>query len=182
MLSLIEVNRRSLPESLSLLLKHEYGCHRRDMYKTELCLSQQMESSESAYVIIEELHQLEPKNKCQIFVIWLILFMTSLFPNLSLGLMDIWADAQLSREYYRQMQNTTYNDELNKNCTNLTVDPANYTLEAYSTCLNTQSKFFYTTIPLAVCFIFNLIEFLVLESEYESTGLRKKILVSCTQF
>ena len=109
LLSLIEVNRASLPESLALILKHEYGCHRRDMNKTELCLSQQLESSDSAYEILEELRQLEPKNKCQIFSVWLILFLTSLTPNLGLGFSDIFSDAYLSKEYYDEMQINTYN-------------------------------------------------------------------------
>ena len=153
------------------------------MYKTELCLSQQLESSESAYVIIEELHQLEPKNMCQISAIWVILFMTSLCPNLTLGFLDISSDIQLAREYYGDMLNPTLKNINNQSCDNLTKqrDADGFPLEAYSACLNIESKFFYTTIPLGVCFIINLVEFLVLESKYESTGLRKRILVSCAQ-
>ena len=60
----------------------------------------------------------------------------------------------------------------------LPIDGDGFPLEAYSACLNIESKFFYTTIPLGVCFIINLVEFLVLESKYESTGLRKRIMVS----
>jgi hypothetical protein len=48
LLSLIEVNRECLPESLALVLKHEYGCHHRSMKQTELCLSRQLDSSDSA--------------------------------------------------------------------------------------------------------------------------------------
>ncbi len=33
LLTLIEVNRESLSESLPLVLKREYGCHRRDMMR-----------------------------------------------------------------------------------------------------------------------------------------------------
>ena len=54
----MEVNRDSLSESIPIVLKREYGCHRRDMTKTELCLSEQLETSESAYEIIRELHAL----------------------------------------------------------------------------------------------------------------------------
>ena len=52
LLTLIEVNRESLSESLPLVLKREYGCHRRDMRRTELCLSEQLETSASASEII----------------------------------------------------------------------------------------------------------------------------------
>ena len=76
------MNRESLSESLPLVLKREYGCHRRDMIKTELCLSEQLETSASASEIITELHQLEPKSYCQIFLIWTVLFLTSLTPNI----------------------------------------------------------------------------------------------------
>ena len=62
LLTLIEVNREALSESLPLVLKREYGCHRRDMMRTEICLSEQLETSASASEIIQELHQLEPKN------------------------------------------------------------------------------------------------------------------------
>ena len=52
-----QVNREMLSESLPLVLKKEYGCHRRDMIRTELCLSVQLETSASASEIIQELHQ-----------------------------------------------------------------------------------------------------------------------------
>ena len=51
------MNRENLSESLPLVLKKEYGCHRRDMIRTELCLSVQLETSASASEIIQELHQ-----------------------------------------------------------------------------------------------------------------------------
>ena len=83
LLTLIEVNRESLSESLPLVLKREYGCHRRyifvlasrffimndlsldtfgysnskllfrDMTRTEICLSEQLETSASASEIIQ---------------------------------------------------------------------------------------------------------------------------------
>jgi len=95
LLTLIEVNRESLSESLPLVLKREYGCHRRDMRRTELCLSEQLETSASASEIIVELHQLEPKSFCQIFFIWAVLFFTSLMPNVSLATFDIASDSFL---------------------------------------------------------------------------------------
>ena len=55
----LQVNRESLSESLPLVLKKEFGCHRRDMIRTELCLSEQLETSASASEIIQELHQVK---------------------------------------------------------------------------------------------------------------------------
>ena len=69
----------------------EYGCHRRDLTRTELCLAEQLETSASASEIIQELHQLEPKGCCQIFLIWTTLFLTSLTPNIGLALSDIFS-------------------------------------------------------------------------------------------
>ena len=63
------------------------------------------------------------------------------------------------------------------NCTafNNTQNPE---LEAYATCLNAESKFFYTITFLLIPLIFYLTEFLTLRDEYEPTGLRSKIVVS----
>ena len=96
LLTLIEVNRESLSESLPLVLKKEYGCHRRDIAKTELCLSSQLESSASAAEINKELKELEPKSCCAIFKIWAILFLTSLTLNIGLCALDIISDSYLS--------------------------------------------------------------------------------------
>ena len=54
--------RINLAESLPLILKKEYGCHRRDILKTEQCLARQLESSMSAGQIISELNDLENSN------------------------------------------------------------------------------------------------------------------------
>ena len=62
LLAIIEVNRVNLAESLPLVLKKEYGCHRRDILKTEQCLARQLESSMSAGQIIGELNDLENSN------------------------------------------------------------------------------------------------------------------------
>ena len=184
MLSLIEVNRESLPESLALVLKHEYGCHHRNMKQTELCLSRQLESSDSAYQILEALHDMEPKTCCQIFWIWFLLFLTSLAPNLTLGTMDISADAILSKQYYDEWMDATSvnnqtqkcNDEMMKKDSN-----GSYPLEAFAVCLNSKSKFLYTIAFLLLSLVFYLTEFLTLESKYEPTGLRKKISVSTSK-
>ena len=183
MLSLIEVNRESLPESLALVLKHEYGCHHRSMKQTELCLSRQLESSDSAYQILEALHDMEPKTCCQIFWIWFLLFLTSLAPNLTLGTMDISADAILSKQYYNEWMDAAFVSNQNQSCTELKNQRSNgsYPLEAFAVCLNSESKFKYTIAFLLLSVVFYLIEFLVLDSKYEPTGLRKKIYVSTSK-
>ena len=180
MLSLIEVNRESLPESLALVLKHEYGCHHRNMKQTELCLSRQLESSDSAYQILEALHDMEPKSCCQLFWIWFVLFLTSLAPNLTLGTMDISADAVLSKTYYDEWMNENITNNENKTC-EIPTSNGTYELKAFAECLNSKSKFLYTIAFLLLSLVFYLIEFLVLDSKYEPTGLRKKISVSTLQ-
>ena len=108
LLTLIEVNRECLPESLTLVLKLEYGCHRRDINMTELCISQQVESSVGTEKVLEQLRQMEPKSRCELFKIWLLLFLFSLMPNLTLGFMDISSDTVLSKQYYDEWQSETY--------------------------------------------------------------------------
>ena len=54
--------RVNLAESLPIVLKKEYGCHRRDILKTEQCLARQLESSMSSGQIIGELNDLENSN------------------------------------------------------------------------------------------------------------------------
>ena len=105
LLTLIEVNREGLSESLPIVLKREYGCHHRDLNKTELCLSEQLETSASACEIIQELHQLEPRNYCQKILIWASLFMFSLCPNIGLAVFDIASDSYLVVEYHGDMTN-----------------------------------------------------------------------------
>ena len=124
MLSLIEVNREYLPESLALILKYEYGCHHGNMRQTELCLSRQLESSESAYKILKYLKEFEPKTPCQLFWIWFILFLTSLAPNLTLGILDISADATLSKMYYDEWMNETFVYNQIQECENISYATA----------------------------------------------------------
>jgi hypothetical protein len=89
---LLSCPRVNLAESLPIVLKKEYGCHRRDILKTEQCLSRQvllaikiihictptslqLESSMSAGQIIMELNDLENSNSLsKRMKIWLILF------------------------------------------------------------------------------------------------------------
>ena len=177
LLTLIEVNRESLSESLPVVLKREYGCHRRDLARTELCLSGQLETSASAKEIIQELHQLEPLNCCQIFKIWAVLFLTSLTPNIGLAFFDIYSDSYLSIEYFNDMTNSTKVTEQRRLCDEHQNDK-NPPLKAYADCLNAQAKFTYTIFFLLLPLVFYLSEFLTLRTEYEATGLRKKIGVS----
>lgn len=178
LLTLIEVNRESLSESLPLVLKREYGCHRRDMIKTELCLSEQLETSESASEIIQELHQLEPKSLCQILVIWATLFLTSLTPNLGLAMSDIFSDAYLVVEYHSNMQNDSYVDTQANECHVLQAQSP-IPLQAYASCLDSRSQFYYTLTFLLIPLIFYLTEFVTLRPEYEPTGLRRRIVKLC---
>ena len=174
LLTIIEVNRESLSESLPLVLKREYGCHRRDMIRTEICLSEQLETSASAAEIIQELHQLEPKSWCKILVIWITLFLTSLTPNIGLALSDIFSDAYLTVEYYTNMQNASYTQKHYDQCMKLKNETP-LQLEAFASCLNSTSKFGYTITFLLIPLIFYLTEFLTLRSEYEPTGFRNNI-------
>ena len=78
LLAIIEVNRVNLAESLPIVLKKEYGCHRRDILKTEQCLSRQLESSMSSGQIIMELNDLENSNSLsKRMKIWTIIFCRS---------------------------------------------------------------------------------------------------------
>ena len=174
LLTIIEVNRESLSESLPLVLKREYGCHRRDMIKTELCLSEQLETSASASEIIQELHQLEPKSWCQIFLIWATLFLTSLTPNIVLAFSDIFSDSYLVVEYYNNMMNATYVEKRALECEKLRSQSPK-PLTAYAACLGSNSQFYYTITFLLIPLIFYLTEFLSLKPEYEPTGLRSKV-------
>ena len=94
-LTIIEVNRERMSESLALILKAEYACHGAKMAETELCLSGQIETSIASNEIIKDLHNLEPMDWCQKFKIWLILFITSLSVNYFLTFFDWYSDGFL---------------------------------------------------------------------------------------
>jgi hypothetical protein len=183
-LAMIEVNRENLQESLSLVLKREYGCHHRDMKRTEFCLSKQLESSDSGFHILQELYTMEPKSICEISWIWFLLFLTSLLPNLALGIQDILSDAYLSTEYYNDWKNETHTNKTAEDCNAylsniISSNGTNRTeLKAFAVCLDSQTKFYYTIGFLLLSLVFYLTEFLVLDLKYEPTGLRKKISVS----
>ena len=177
---MIEVNRENLQESLSLVLKREYGCHHRDSKRTEFCLSKQLESSDSGFHILQELYSMEPKGYCEISWIWFLLFLTSLLPNLALSIQDILSDAYLSVEYYNEWMNETFVSSQKQKCLNSSNEPlSDYTtLDAFAVCLDSQTKFNYTIGFLLLSLVFYLTEFLVLDFKYEPTGLRKALSVS----
>ena len=124
--------------------------------------------------------QLEPKSWCQIFVIWATLFLTSLTPNIGLAVSDIFSDAYLVVEYHSNMMNASFvatQSELCASLKNQTPIP----LEAYASCLDARSQFFYTITFLLIPLIFYLTEFLTLTPDYEPTGLRSRIARLCTE-
>ena len=101
--------RVNLAESLPLVLKKEYGCHRRDILKTEQCLARQLESSMSASTIIMELNELENSNSfSKRSKIWMILFVAWLCPSIGSTAVDIFFDSLLAIQYYHQYNNNTY--------------------------------------------------------------------------
>ena len=119
LLTIIEVNRKNLSESLALILKAEYACHSGDMTQAELCLSGQLETSRSSFEIIDDLHQLQPMSWCQKLKIWLILFVTWLTPNYGLTLFDYGSDAYLVKEYWDEWQNDTLKINQTEICVSL---------------------------------------------------------------
>ena len=106
-MSIVEVNREDMPESLALLLKIEYGCHSGDLTQAEICLSGQLETSISSFEILKGLHQLQPLTWCQKFSIWFILFLTWLVPNYGLTAFDWFSDGYLCYEYWNEWTNQT---------------------------------------------------------------------------
>ena len=107
LMSIIEVNREDMSESLALILKAEYACHAGDLIQAEICLSGQMETSNSAFEIIKGLHQLQPMTWCQQFQIWLTLFLTWLIPNYFLTAFDWYSDGYLAHQYWNEWNNET---------------------------------------------------------------------------
>ena len=101
-LSIIEVNREDMPESLALVLKVEYACHAGDLTQAEICLSGQLETSNSSFEIIKGLHQLKQLSWCQKFNIWVILFVTWLVPSYGLTAFDWSSDGYLAYEYWNE--------------------------------------------------------------------------------
>ena len=116
LISLIEVNREDMPESLALVLKVEYACHAGNLTQAEICLSSQLETSNSSFEIIKGLHQLQSLTWCQKFNIWLILFLTWLIPNYGLTGFDWFSDGFLVSEYWNEWSNETANGTFIATC------------------------------------------------------------------
>lgn len=106
-MSIVEVNRADMAESLALLLKIEFGCHAGDLTQAEICLSGQLETSISSSEILKGLHQLQPLTWCQKFTIWAVLFLTWLVPNYGLTAFDWFSDGYLCYEYWNEWTNDT---------------------------------------------------------------------------
>ena len=100
--------------------------------------------------------------------------------------LEIWGDViygcslterhdEINFDNMNEWQNVT----MNKTCSELTNNGTkeNLGLEAFSACLSSEARFYYTIGFLLLSIVFYLIEFLVLESDYEPTGLRSKITV-----
>jgi len=179
-------HRVSLAESLPIVLKKEYGCHRRDILKTEQCLARQLESSMSAGQIIMELNDLENSNSfSKRSKIWLTIFIAWLCPTIGSTAIDIFFDSLLAIEYYYQYNNNTY---VNKSiirceeCQQVFSSPAfnttRTTIHCFEYCFSSEARLGYTLTFLLLPIMFYLIEFLTLTDRYEVTTLRSKLLKS----
>ena len=179
-LSLCRVN---LAECLPIVLKKEYGCHRRDMLKTEQCLARQLESSMSSGQIIMELNDLENANSfSKRSKIWLTLFVSWLVPTVGITFVDIFFDSLLAIEYYHQFNNMSYvNKSIEKcdRCQEVFLKPdfntTRTTLHCFESCFSTQARLGYTLTFLLLPILFYLSEFLTLTERYEVTTLRHKL-------
>ena len=184
LLAIIEVNRVNLAESLPIILKKEYGCHRRDILRTEQCLARQLESSMSAGQIVSELNDLENSNSLsKRSKIWLTLAVTWLCPSVGLTFLDIFFDALLSIEYYGQWSNVSYVNrsmERCEECREVFQSPEFNTtrsaIHCFEYCFSSEARLAYTLTFLLLPVVFYLTEFLTLTERYEVTTLRRKLI------
>lgn len=72
-------------------------------------------------------------------MIWAVLFLTSLTPNIVLAFGDIFSDAYLVSEYHSNMVNASYMEQHEQECERLTVERP-YPLQAYASCLDARSQ------------------------------------------
>ena len=164
-----------MAESLPIVLKKEYGCHRRDVLKTEQCLARQQESSLSASHIINELNDLDNADSClKKFKIWVILFFTWLVPTIVMTFGDIFFDAILTVEYYYEYTNATIVEENREKCKQCKEDfnSSNFntssdTIHCYESCFSSEARLGYTLAFLLLPILFYLTEFLTLTDRYE---------------
>ena len=74
-----------------------------------------------------------------------------------------------------QKMNETLVIESQRKCIELKNQTGPFPLEAYAACLSEESQFYYTIVFLLFPLVFYLTEFLTLRTEYEPTGLRRRI-------
>ena len=162
--------RVNLAESLPIVLKKEYGCHRRDILKTEQCLARQLESSMSASQIIMELNDLENTNSCsRSSKIWMTLFIAWLCPSIGSTAVDIFFDSLLAIQYYHQYNNNSYVNKSIEKCEECqqvfkspTFNTTRTTIHCFEYCFSTEARLGYTLTFLLLPIIFYMIEFLTL--------------------
>ena len=167
--------RVNLAESLPIVLKKEYGCHRRDILKTEQCLARQLESSMSASQIIMELNDLENSNSfSKRSKIWMILFVAWLCPSIGSTAVDIFFDSLLAIQYYHQYNNNSYVNksiERCEDCQEVFRDKSKFnasrsSIHCFEYCFSTEARLGYTLTFLLLPIIFYLIEFLTLTERF----------------
>jgi hypothetical protein len=93
---------------------------------------------------------------------------------------DIFSDAYLTVEYHSHMMNASFVETQSQLCSTL-KNQTPIPLEAYASCLDAKSQFYYTITFLLIPLIFYLTEFLTLTPEYEPTGLRHRIAKVCNE-
>ena len=107
LMTILELNRKCMSESLSVLLKLEYACHGTDLTPAEVCLSEQLETSLFTFDIIKQLHELQPVTWSEKLQTWITLFIPFLILNLGLTVQDWIFDGYLAHQYWQQWTNET---------------------------------------------------------------------------
>ena len=121
LLTLIEINRVSLQESLIIVIRKELDLHNNELHQAEKCLRNSLDSSISTYEIVSLLHQQVPKTTCERIYRWFFLVLFSVLTGVVLTVIDIYSDISLSTEYYKNMTNPTEVKYLHGKCINFTV-------------------------------------------------------------
>ena len=117
LLTLIEINRESLQESLIIVIRLELALHNNDSRMAENCLRNHLESSVSTFEIVSLLHQQVPITLCKKIYNWTVLILVSVITGVGLTFFDIYSDVFLSTEYYKNMSDTTVVQYLDEKCT-----------------------------------------------------------------
>ena len=117
LLTLIEINRESLQESLIIVIRLELALHNNDSSLAENCLRNHLESSVSTFEIVSLLHQQVPPNLCKKIYNWTVLILVSVITGVGLTFVDIYSDVFLSTEYYKNMSDPTAVQYLDEKCT-----------------------------------------------------------------